>query len=284
MVSNGSIDSMEKSTYTSSIEDNQSYDIYEAHNPNPSGFAYNSTIQYHKSPSKFDSQKYNLPTSAYDLAFKNEGFRDNSTFASNSNYQSRAESTVNEEVPIIQSETATNSSYPPSEYYNTDTLPLSDALEKSDSMLNLKQEVSTSNGYAFNKPDNKFLAELKSKVPQTDYSNILDLPTPPDPPRIQETSSSYSPTYSEKLENINYSPDYNIIALEHPKERPRSANILDSDLEEPVITKPVPKMRSKSEALLETNFDFPEPQTSPVFNHPLSETARSRSQPLETAM
>lgn len=283
MVSNGSIDSMEKSTYTSSIEDNQSYDIYETHNPNPSGFAYNPTIQYHKSPSKFDSQKYNLPTSTYDLAFKNEGFRDNSTFASNSNYQSRAESTVNEEVPIIQSEAATNNSYPPSEYYNTDTLPLSDAMEASDSTLNLKQEVSASNGYAFNKPDNKFLAELKSKVPQTDYSNILDLPTPPEPPRIPE-AASYSPTYSEKLENLNYSPDYNIVALEHPKERPRSANILDTDLDEPVITKPVPKARSKSEALLETNFDFPEPQTSPVFNHPLSETARSRSQPLETAM
>lgn len=264
MVSNGSIDSMEKSTYTSSIEDNQSYDIYEAHNPNPSGFAYN---QYHKSPSKFDSQKYNLPTSTYDLAFKNEGFRDNSTFASNS----RAESTVNEEVPIIQSETATNSSYPPSEYYNTDTLPLSD------SSTFLKQD---SNGYAFNKPDNQFLAELKSRVPQTDYSNIMDLPAPPDPPQ----NLSYSPTYSEKLENINYSPDYNIVALEHPKERPRSANILETDLEEPIITKPVPKARSKSEALLETNFDYAEPQTSPVFSHPLSETARSRSQPLETAM
>lgn len=279
MVSNGSIDSMEKSTYTSSIEDNQSYDIYEAHNPNPSGFAYNQTIQYHKSPSKFDSQKYELPTSAYDLAFKNEGFRDNSTFASNSNYQSRAESTVNEEVPIIQSETATNSSYPPSEYYNTDTLPLSD------SAMNLKPE--TNNGYAFNKPDNKFLAELKSKVPQTDYSNILDLPTPPEPPRKPESSASYSPTYSEKLENINYSPDFNIVALEHPKERPRSTNILDSDLiddQPPAITKPVPKARSKSEALLETNFDFPEPKTSPVFSHPLSEAARSRSQPLETAM
>lgn len=268
MVSNGSIDSMEKSTYTSSIEDNQSYDIYEAHNPNPSGFAYNPTIQYHKSPSKFDSQKYNIPTSAYDLAFKNEGFRDNSTFASNSNYQSRAESTVNEEVPIIQSESATNSSYPPSEYYNMDTLPLSDA-----STLNLKQEITKSNGYAFNKPD-------INKLPQSDYSNIMDLPTPPDPPQ----TLSYSPTYSEKLENINYSPDYNIVALEHPKERPRSANILETDLEEPVITKPVPKARSKSEALLETNFDYPEPQTSPVFNHPLSEAARSRSQPLETAM
>lgn len=264
MVSNGSIDSMEKSTYTSSIEDNQSYDIYEAHNPNPSGFAYN---QYHKSPSKFDSQKFNLPTSTYDLAFKNEGFRDNSTFATNS----RAESTVNEEVPIIQSESATNSSYPPSEYYNTDTLPLSDA-----STLHLKPQ---SNGYAFSKPDSKFLAELKNKVPppQSDYSNIMDLPAPPEPP-------SYSPTYSEKLQNINYSPDYNIVALEHPKERPRSANILETDLEEPVIIKPVPKARSKSEALLETNFDYDEPQTSPVFNHPLSETARSRSQPLETAM
>lgn len=290
MVSNGSIDSMEKSTYTSSIEDNQSYDIYEAHNPNPSGFAYSPTIEYHKSPSKFDKQ-YNIQTNDYDLAFKNEGFRDNSTFASNSNYQSQAESmqdaAVNDETPIVQSE-STNISYPPSEYYNTDTLPLNSTLGKSDSTLEMKQAIGKSNGYAYpnTKPNSAFLNELKNKLPQNggvahppNY-NIMDLPTPPDPPR-----TIYSPTYSEKLENINYSPEYNIVGLEQPKDRPQSVSILETDFDEPLPPfKPVPKARAKSEAFLETNFDDGEPETSPVFHHPLSEASRSQSQPLETAM
>ena len=139
ITTNGSIDSMEKSTYTSSIDDNQSYDVYEAHNPNPSAFAYSPTIEYHKSPNRFENQ-YAKPN-GYDLGFKNEGFRDNSTFATNSNYQSRAESiqdNANEETPIIQDNGGNSVSYPPSEYYTTDTLPLSTTSGKSDSTLDLK--------------------------------------------------------------------------------------------------------------------------------------------------
>lgn len=299
MVSNGSIDSMEKSAYNSSIDDTQSYDIYEAHNPNPSGFAYNPTIEYHKSPSKFDTQFSTQNSNpAYDLAFKNEGFRDNSTFASNSNYQSRAESiqdtAITDQTPIMHSESSANTSYPPSEYYNTDTLPLNATLGKSDSTLELKREITENNGYggkydgpAYVQHKPTFLAELKNKLPQNGVApkqpayNLMDLPTPPDPPRIQDGKIQASPmTYADKLENINYSPDYNIVALEHPKERPQSANLLETDFDQAVQRKPVPKSRSKSEALLETNFDYFEPEVSA----PISESARSRSQPLETAM
>lgn len=296
MVSNGSIDSMEKSTYNSSIDDTQSYDIYEAHNPNPSGFAYNPTIEYHKSPSKFDTQ-LNAQNASYDLAFKNEGFRDNSTFASNSNYQSRAESvqdnTITDQTPIMHSESSANTSYPPSEYYNTDTLPMNSTLGKSDSTLELKRAITQSNGYAptyvEQKPNSYFMAELKNKLPQNGVAlkqptfNLMDLPTPPDPPRTFENKVQ-SPTYAEKLESINYSPDYNIVALEHPKERPHSANLLETDFDQPAFRKPVPKTRSKSEALLETNFDYSEAEASPPFNQPISESTRSKSQPLETAM
>lgn len=277
MISNGSIDSMEKSTYNSSIEDNQSYDVYETHNPNPSAFTYNPTIEYHKSPMKFDNQ-YSNPNSNYNLAFKNEGFRDNSTFASNSNYQSRAES-ITDQTPIITSETSTNTSYPPSEYYNTDTLPLG----KSDSTLEMKRGIAEGNGYpvyAQLKPNNTFIGELKERLPKEPAYNLMDLPTPPEPPRPQESS----PTYSEQIQDLNYSPDYKVVALEHPKERPHSANVLETDFEQPPVFKPVPKARSKSEAILETNFDYYEPETSAPSHHPLSETNRSRSQPLETAM
>lgn len=65
---NGSVDSMDKSQLNSSLEDTQSYDIYEAHNPSAA-----EAINH-----------------GFDLSYRNQGFRDNSTFASrdNSTWQS----------------------------------------------------------------------------------------------------------------------------------------------------------------------------------------------------
>ncbi|XP_063914202.1 protein bark beetle isoform X2 [Zophobas morio] len=281
ITTNGSIDSMEKSTYTSSIDDNQSYDVYEAHNPNPSAFAYSPTIEYHKSPNRFENQ-YAKPN-GYDLGFKNEGFRDNSTFATNSNYQSRAESiqdNANEETPIIQDNGGNSVSYPPSEYYTTDTLPLSTTSGKSDSTLDLKKGIDDINKnrnydpiYSRERPNANLLNELKNKFPHRP-------PPPPDP----VSTDVQSPTYSEKLEGLQYSPtpDYNTVGLAAPDvERPSSADVLETDFDVP---HPRPKMRAKSEVFLETNFDYTPPGGSPQFNHPITEYSRSKSQPLETAM
>ncbi|XP_044255606.1 protein bark beetle isoform X2 [Tribolium madens] len=280
MITNGSLDSMEKSTYTSSLDDNQSYDVYEAHNPNPSAFAYSPTIEYHKSPNRFDAQ-YVRPN-GFELAYKNEGFRDNSTFATNSNYQSRAESiqdSTNDDIPIIQDNAGGNSvSYPPSEYYTNDTLPLSHTSGKSDSTLDLKKGIDDYNKnrsydpiYSRERPNANLLNELKSKFPHTP-------PPPPDP----VPTEVQSPTYSEKLDSLQYSPDYNTVGLAGPPDdRPYSANILETDFDEP---HPRPKVRAKSEVLLETNFDYTPPSGSPQLNHPITEYNRSKSQPLETAM
>ena len=281
ITTNGSIDSMEKSTYTSSIDDNQSYDVYEAHNPNPSAFAYSPTIEYHKSPNRFENQ-YAKPN-GYDLGFKNEGFRDNSTFATNSNYQSRAESiqdNANEETPIIQDNGGNSVSYPPSEYYTTDTLPPSTTSGKSDSTLDLKKGIDDINKnrnydpiYSRERPNANLLNELKNKFPHRP-------PPPPDP----VSTDVQSPTYSEKLEGLQYSPtpDYNTVGLAAPDvERPSSADVLETDFDVP---HPRPKMRAKSEVFLETNFDYTPPGGSPQFNHPITEYSRSKSQPLETAM
>lgn len=265
MITNGSLDSMEKSTYTSSIDDNQSYDVYEAHNPNPSAFAYSPTIEYHKSPNKFD--QYARPN-GFELAYKNEGFRDNSTFATNSRADSIQDST-NDDVPIIQDTIGgTSVSYPPSEYYTTDTLPLSHTTGKSDSTLDLKKGIDDYNKnrnydpiYSRERPNANLMAELKNKFPEVQ-----------------------SPTYSEKLENLQYSPtpDYNTVGLAGPPDgRPHSANILETDFDEP---HPKPRMKAKSEVFLETNFDYTPPSGSPQLNHPINEYKRSKSEPLETAM
>lgn len=259
---------MEKSAYSSSsIDDNQSYEAYEPHNPNPQSFSYNPTIEYHKSPSRFDA-KYAKP-STNDLAYKNEGFRDTSTFATNSNYQSAAESIQDdstEESPIMNTESE-GISFPPSEYYNNDTLPLRS--DKSDSTLDLKKDIDDYNsiydpGYSKQKPQYSFVDELKNKLPKK----------PPTPPKKR------SPTYSEQLENIQYTPEYHNVGLPHSSSYEDTPRVLETNFDE---VPPKPKTRSKSVVLLETNFDYT-PPSSPQFNHPLSDASRSKSQPLETAM
>lgn len=241
---------MEKSVYNSSIEDDQSYNTYETHNPT-TAFAYNSPVEYHKSPSRFENQ-YAKPTGTFDLAFKNAGFKDTSTFASNSNYQSQAGSThdeasINDETPIIQpyaSNKIVSTQYPPSEYYNTDTLPLRDNSEAN--------EPSYDSSYARDRPIG-LMQELKSRLPKGDK--------PPTPPR------KYSPTYSDQLAEMTYSPDFNTVGLAHPHSFPELK----------------PKVRAKSEVILETNFDYT-PEDEDVFPQPIGGSGRWKSQPLETAM
>ncbi|CAG9761945.1 unnamed protein product [Ceutorhynchus assimilis] len=238
IMSNSSIDSMEKSAYNSSIEDDTSY-AYESHNPNPS-FAYNAPVEYHKSPTKYENPYAKPGANAFDLAFKNEGFKDNSTFASNSNYQSHAGSgqdeSSNDETPIITPYASKQvASYPPSEYYTTDTLPL--------------HEANTSRPLGL-------MQELKSRLPNK----------PPTPP-----TRKYSPTYSEQLTQMAYSPDFHTVGLAHPSSSP--------ELKDHAFTLPKAKTRAKSEVLLETNFDYtPEEEMS------FGDSGRWKSQPLETAM
>ena len=243
---------MEKSTFTSTIDDNQSYDIYEAHNPRIPVFTYNQP--YRQEPAN---------TYAQPLAYKNEGFKDNSTFASNSNYQSRAESVQeasieSEETPIIHSTKDNSTSYPPSDYYNMDTLPLSSGTSDSDSTVHTKQKFPEDEKHYASR---NLLQELNSKLPV-----IEDSPSP-----------DISDTHPHYARSTSY-PYYN---TEPPNglfdDRP---NMMETNFDEP---EPKPKTRSKSEALLETNFDYFEP-SEPVYNHPLTESSRSKSQPLETAM
>lgn len=233
---------MEKSVYNSSVEDDHSYNTYESQHPNPT-FDYSSPVEYHKSPARFENS-YAKP-SQYDLAFKNQGFKDTSTFASNSNYQSQAgsvqdEASISDETPIIQPYASnTLPVYAPTDYYNTDTLPLRDFEEEEEKRAYNPQ-------YSRERPVG-LMEELKSRMPPT---------------------RKQSPTYSDQLAQIAYHPEHNIVGLAHPHSAP--------ELE------PKPRPRAKSEALLETNFEFaPEQEDYP---HPLGESTKWKSQPLETAM
>lgn len=81
---------MDKSQLNSSLEDNHCYDVYEAHNPRYSPGTSTSV----------PTQKFTGDNPAYDLTYRNEGFRNNSTFASrnNSAWQSEANSVAALEV------------------------------------------------------------------------------------------------------------------------------------------------------------------------------------------
>ncbi|KAL3267568.1 hypothetical protein HHI36_011686 [Cryptolaemus montrouzieri] len=266
VISNGSIDSMEKSAYNSSTEDNRSLETYESQNPNPSSFAYNPTIELHKSPSRFENQ-YAKPIT-FDLGYKNDGFRDNSTFASTSNFQSGNQSVDegsvhDDETPIMHLQNGRGTSYPPSDYYNTDTLPLTGSYDKIDDGTKEKSRYDPK--YSRDRPNKQFLFELKERMPKE------ELPPPPEPPS----------SYPEKIAAMKFSPDYNTVGLASYDDRPPFSNVLETDFDtisSPSLASPP---RAKSEVLLETNFDY-SPEESPVLNHPISH--RSKSQPLETAM
>ena len=232
---NGSIDSMDKSQFNSSVEDNHSYDIYEAHNPNAS---YSDSY-----PSKVATEAKN-PN--FDLAYRNEGFRDTSTFSSRDNWQlSRTTSEYNDD------ENATNSEY----LHNSSTLPLNISLT-TDSTVDLKPDI------AWHQPQHKGYRELpEPPLPLDSFEGEGEYPLLPP----SQFHYGYDPSRTNFLETN----------LENePVERPRSQTLLETNFDD---NQPVPA-RSKSETLLETNLDDYMPvQDPPPFK-------RSKSQPLETAM
>lgn len=231
-VNGGSLDSMDKSQLNSSMEDNRSYDVYEAHNPHysPSGSDFKSVAH------KFQLGQNDNPI--FDLAYRNEGFRNHSTFTSrnNSTWASEANSEVApDETPRIH--TIEDHSYT----NGVATLPLGASMGAADSIMELKRGI-----------------EPVPVYPLTYENSYVTTP--------QSPGSEPVPVYFSPSMPRTFVYD----------DRPKSEALLETNLDE---EKP---LRSKSEVLLETNFDaLP---TEPTELSQLSSAARSKSQPLETAM
>ncbi|XP_058792901.1 protein bark beetle isoform X2 [Phymastichus coffea] len=256
MSNGGSLDSMDKSQLNSSLEDNQCYDVYEAHNPRYSP----------GTSSGLPAHKFTGDNPAYDLTYRNEGFRNHSTFTSrnNSAWQSEADSVATpEELARPNSEHVDVSS---GYLNNVSTLPLHSSLGTSDSISELKRDLRTTNS-------------------SIDYDSVgvpvnghyENSPVTPHSEPVPEYFSNHSATlpYSHHHRNNNYyhadHDDY------YYEDRPRSEALLETNLDE---DRP---LRSKSEAILETNFDAFAPN-QPTELTQLSTVGRSKSQPLETAM
>lgn len=251
MLNGGSIDSMDKSQLNSSMEDNQSYDVYEAHNPrySPSTSEFKSTVQ----TSYSTAQSTENPV--FDLTYRNEGFRNHSTFASRNNSDWPLDSSTTDNTAPESSQNADNvneSSY----LNNASTLPLHSSLALTDSLSELKRDIERApGGYV-----------------QVDYDKIRNYDTATlTPSQASEPVPEYPSDFSPPLPPHPYHYDQ--------EARPRSEALLETNLD---IGEEKP-LRSKSEVLLETNLD------SFLVNEPteltqLSAGARSKSQPLETAM
>jgi hypothetical protein len=248
---NGSFDSMDKSQFNSSVEDNHSYDIYEAHNPNSMAESFNGYAS--SFPAKSTSEALNP---SFDLAYRNEGFRDTSTVSS---------SRDNWQPSTNMSECNYNDNATTPDYiHNSSTLPLDASLAMADFTFDMKQGSDYSGQAGYQPQDTSYIEPPEPPLPFDDslhpegeYPLLQpDLPAP--------YAFDYDTGRTSLLETDVDSD---------PTERPRSEALLETNFDE----QPVP-VRSKSEVLLETNLDdYAPPQGPPPFN-------RSKSQPLETAM
>ncbi|KAG8274927.1 hypothetical protein J6590_097180 [Homalodisca vitripennis] len=156
----GSIDSMDKSQLNSSLEEEtQSYDIYEAHNPSAS----------------------EAVNPSFDLSYRNQGFRDNSTFASR-----------------------TNSTWQSQEDYfnNASTLPLHTSLTSSTlNGVKTDPDFQTEREYNvyYERPKSAALLETNLDEPQPSARQAA--PSPPPRPRSEtllETDLDYPPPPSPR--------------------------------------------------------------------------------------
>ncbi|GBO98348.1 Protein bark beetle [Eumeta japonica] len=284
LASTASMESMEKSQFNSSMEDDQSFDIYEAHNPNANVIQLKHST-FTKKPSP---PEYSVPQNGsrpYNLAYKNEGYKDNSASASGA---PSLNTVTTEEIPIIHhpggltspQDDDTLSPTSDSQYFNSDTLPLRTYDKPANPFENRDYEKPKYNPYGApnygGQPKLSFLMELRSKMPeqpsagstpQTTFgqrNNVADqqqyyednLPTPPEPPLY----SDYDTSPTQNNPSYDSSPDQSSRGVS-------PAHGLPS--------------RSKSEVLLETNFDFDDTESTTL---PITESSRSHSQPLETAM
>lgn len=300
MVGDGSIESMDKSVLSSQTSFTD-YDI----NPNPQPRFNEYSVQPAKRYSPPDTppkvKVYGLPPTpptpvpidainSFELSFRNDGFRDNSIYT-NTTRNNSVGTTINEDTPIIHQ--VDNEEYGSDYYGNASTLPMR---VKGDNL--------------------SFLNELKNRLPEyeapRDSGHSSFLPSGEEPTsNISQLSTqpidsfSFSPKPAErndfaKIRKQNpYAAPIHDSSLRRPdsymkavKKTPRDSIIPKSDYgrpktlyesskeppQRPSVPPPTqPYTRSKSEALLETNFD----EVAAPSNL-LTADNRSHSQPLET--
>jgi hypothetical protein len=258
---NGSIDSMEKSQFNSSVDDQSIVDVYEAHNPHNT-FNYSEFNKYAKDP-KFENEAVNaIVTPPFNLAYRNEGYRDNSTFASR------------EPLPHTSSASFRPDDSESHHQYNASTLPIGSSMA-TDSTLEMKRDLDET--VDDSDMQSEFLGHSTTPTTLPDPRDMYTPSTLGEPMHHDYYGSHTPDPYYYQRDTPSGMMETNI---DEEPTRPKSHMVLETDFDD------LPPPRSKSEALLETNFDY-QHQPSSGYQVPesfLSQAARSKSQPLETAM
>ncbi|KAL7298469.1 hypothetical protein TKK_0008256 [Trichogramma kaykai] len=166
--------------------------------------------------------------------------------------------------------------------HHVSTLPLNSSFGTTDSINDLKRDLHTTSASLeydsvsavnTNTYDRSPLTPASEPVPEY-YSNSATLPHPHNHNNTHNHQQHHHHSnhhHQNGHHHLGYQNEY------YYEDRPRSESLLETNLDE---DRP---FRSKSEAILETNFDAYSPNEPTELTH-LSAAARSKSQPLETAM
>lgn len=315
-MSKGSIDSMDKSVISSNPSLGGGYDpqnmqqryvTTQKSKYSPTNSDNSTTLV--KKGSTYEQKLTNAPSydpygqGTFELSYRNEGFRDNSSFNTRNN--SYGTNLNDDHAPIVHhTDMLTPDDTSPDFYGKSNTLPINQR----------------------NNNDNlSFLSELKSQLPEYEqlnsaHSSFLPSSNDPSPNSFQSfasdkksnsSSASHSPKSDKELpakavppKQVNDYAQPNIRLIEHDaRQRPKSyytamQNSRDSKTlanNNPLpgkrpkavyqaspngYDKPIINLRSKSEALLEANFE----DTATTLDPQMKSDNKSYSQPMETAM
>lgn len=315
MMTKGSIDSMDKSVISTdtSIGGYDSHTIQQKPNGLKSKF---STTESESTPVKKGSPQYvpKMPQSphfdpnpyneGFELSYRNEGFRDNSTFPTRNN---SIGTNINDDTPIVHQTDAEDSG---SDYYgNSSTLPirtrdnlsflteLKQHLPPEYEQLNSAHSSFMPSGASSNPPYDNSPSSIKSYA--SDRRNVtatsassdpLKLSLPPkdqrSQPEIRKINEYAQPTTKFPPDQDPRRPDSYYTAMRDARDSRSVAQLIQPPpaassrpktlyQSSAVYDRPV-NMRSKSEALLEEPSEGLDPQ--------LKSDSRSYSQPMETAM
>lgn len=290
MLANGSIDSMDKSVLSSET----SYGAYDA---NPSPARYNEysvqpAAKRYSPPETMRKGKYLVPVTPpvqndFELSYRNDGFKDNSTIYTNTTRNNSLNAAINDEdTPIIQQ--MDTDEYGSDYYGNASTLPIRAKGENLSFLNELKHRLPEYEAPRIHSGHSSFIVNSNSSQSSTlPYDQKVDTFkfTPPKPKERNEKSQLRRPEVAPPTLDVRRPESY--MKAMKPREsiipkseygRPKTLYESSDEPKRPSIPPPPqPYSRSKSEALLETNFDDAMPPSNM-----LSADNRSHSQPLET--
>lgn len=279
-------------------------------NPNPqpryNDYSIQPTKRYSPPETPLKSKTYGLPPTpplplnSFELAYRNDGFRDNSTVYMNTTRNTSVATNINEDTPIIHQ--VDNDEYNSDFYGNASTLPIRAKGENLSFLNELKQRLPEYEAPRINSGHSSFMPQGSERNSSASQSSGT---TPPpfeakkndksklisSKPRIEPIQMRRDPTAAADARR----PDSYLKAVQRktaresiiPKsEYGRPKTVYESSTESaasppqrPVHPPPPqPYARSKSEAVLETNFD----SEAKVPENQLNADNRSQSQPLET--